>query len=60
MTLKTLADVRKLVRHLPAERRKLNTWRHVAKQLAALPMAATSMTWWCRSCWCCSSSGLPQ
>ena len=35
MTLKTLADVRELVRHLPAERRKLNTWRHVAKQLAA-------------------------
>jgi hypothetical protein len=35
MTLKTLADVRELVRHLPAERRKLNTWRYVAKQLAA-------------------------
>jgi hypothetical protein len=35
MTLKTLADVRELIGHLPADRRKLNTWRHVAKQLAA-------------------------
>jgi hypothetical protein len=36
MTLKTLADVRELIeRHLPADRRKLDTWRHVAKQLAA-------------------------
>jgi hypothetical protein len=34
MTLRTLADVRELVEHLPAERRKLDTWRHVAKQLA--------------------------
>jgi hypothetical protein len=36
MTLKTLADVRELVeRHLPAECRERDTWRHVAKQLAA-------------------------
>jgi hypothetical protein len=35
MTLKTLADVRELVeRHLPAERRARDTWRHVSKQLA--------------------------
>jgi hypothetical protein len=35
LRLATLADVRELMHHLPAERRKLNTWRHVAKQLAA-------------------------
>jgi hypothetical protein len=35
-TLTTLADVRDLVeRRLPADRRKLDTWCHVAKQLAA-------------------------
>jgi hypothetical protein len=34
MTLKTLADVRELIeRHLPAERRERDTWRHVSKQL---------------------------
>jgi hypothetical protein len=34
MTLKTLADVRKLVeKHLPAETRQKSTWRHVAKCL---------------------------
>ena len=33
MTLKTLADVRELMRHLPADRRALATWRHVAIQL---------------------------
>lgn len=32
MTLRTLADVRDLVeKHLPAERRERDTWRHVAK-----------------------------
>lgn len=37
MMLKTLADVRELVeRHLPAEWRQRDTWRHVAKQLAAV------------------------
>jgi hypothetical protein len=30
-TLKTLADVRTLMKHLPAERREFDTWRHVAK-----------------------------
>ena len=34
MTLKTLADMRELVEHLPADRRKLDTWCHVSKQLA--------------------------
>jgi hypothetical protein len=33
MTLKTLADVRELMRHLPADRRDRATWRHVAAQL---------------------------
>jgi hypothetical protein len=33
-TLETLADMRKLIGHLPADRRGLNTWRHVSKQLA--------------------------
>jgi hypothetical protein len=33
MTLKTLADVRELMRHLPADRRQRTTWRHVAAQL---------------------------
>jgi len=36
MMLKTLADVRELIaRHLPAECRERDTWRHVADQLAA-------------------------
>jgi hypothetical protein len=33
MTLKTLADVRKLIRHLPRHVRERDTWRHVAAQL---------------------------
>ena len=33
MTLTTLADVRELMRHLPADRRELSTWRHVADEL---------------------------
>jgi 2-keto-3-deoxy-L-rhamnonate aldolase RhmA len=33
MTLKTLADVRELMRHLPAGHRELSTWSHVAEQL---------------------------
>lgn len=33
MTTATLADVRKLMRHVPADRRKLSTWRHVAAEL---------------------------
>ena len=33
MTLKTLADVRELMGHLPEDRRARSTWRHVATQL---------------------------
>ena len=33
MTLKTLADVRKLISHVPKERRQLSTWQHVEKCL---------------------------
>jgi len=36
MTLTTLADIRELVeRHLPADCRERETWRHVAAQLNA-------------------------
>jgi hypothetical protein len=34
MTLTTLADVRELIGHLPAEHRARSTWRHVEVQLA--------------------------
>jgi hypothetical protein len=34
MTLKTLADVRELMRHLPEDRRVRRSWRHLAAQLA--------------------------
>jgi hypothetical protein len=34
-TLKTLADARELLKHLPKGHRERSTWRHVAKQLAA-------------------------
>jgi hypothetical protein len=33
MTLKTLADVRELIRHVPKERRQFSTWRTVEKAL---------------------------
>jgi hypothetical protein len=33
MTLNTLADVRKLLSHIPKERRELSTWEHVEKTL---------------------------
>jgi hypothetical protein len=33
MTLKTLADVRMVMRHLPPCRRERRTWRHVAAEL---------------------------
>jgi hypothetical protein len=33
MTLKTLADVRELMRHLPADRWDKQTWRHVTVEL---------------------------
>jgi hypothetical protein len=34
MKLKTLVDVRELLRHLPALVRRKDTWRHVEKHLA--------------------------
>jgi hypothetical protein len=34
MTLKTLADVRALIRHLPNAHRQRSTWRHVKAQVA--------------------------
>jgi hypothetical protein len=33
MTLKTLADVHKLISHVPKKRRVLSTWPHVEKTL---------------------------
>jgi len=33
MTLKTLADVRKLLGHIPKEQRELSTWQHVEATL---------------------------
>jgi len=36
MTLTTLADVRELLRHVPKDRRALDTWRHVADALKAV------------------------
>ena len=35
MTLKTLADVRDLIKHLPKDHREKSTWQHVSKQLNA-------------------------
>jgi hypothetical protein len=35
MTLKTLADVRKLLGHIPKERRQLSTWQHIEATLQA-------------------------
>ena len=32
MALQTLADVQKLMRHLPADRRERSTWRHIASE----------------------------
>jgi hypothetical protein len=35
MTLKTFADVRKLLAHIPTKRRELSTWQHVEATLQA-------------------------
>ena len=35
MTLRTLADVRELMKHLPADRRERSTWRQVAADIEA-------------------------
>jgi hypothetical protein len=37
MTLRTLADVRKLLKHVPRERRQLSTWQHVEASLSESP-----------------------
>jgi hypothetical protein len=41
MDLVTLADVRKLIRHLPKERRDSLNWRHIADELAKAAAAAS-------------------
>jgi hypothetical protein len=33
MTLRTLDDIRTLVRHVPKDRRQLSTWQHVTEEL---------------------------
>jgi hypothetical protein len=35
MTLKTLADVRELIKRLPKDHREKSSWQHVEKQLNA-------------------------
>jgi hypothetical protein len=40
MTLRTLADVCELMRHLPEDRRARPTWRYVAQQLAEAAASA--------------------
>jgi hypothetical protein len=42
MTLRTLADVRELMRHLPEDRRARSTWRYVGQQLAEAAVGAAS------------------
>jgi hypothetical protein len=39
MTLKTLADVRKLLGHIPKDRRQLSTWQHVQRRCRNVPPA---------------------
>jgi hypothetical protein len=53
MTLKTLADVRELMRHLPKDRRNRSTWRHVAAQLEQAAPAPTRSTSPLRCAWRC-------
>jgi hypothetical protein len=60
MTLRTLADVRSLLNHVPAQRRHLDTWRHVAKCLNdVLPAAATLRAPSSRCGWCSCSNTCP-
>jgi len=40
MTLKTLADVRGLIRRLPKDHRAKSTWQHVENQLNAAAIGA--------------------
>ena len=39
MTLRTLADVRELMRHLPPEHRERPTWRHAPRSSSKRPPA---------------------
>ena len=43
MTLKTLADVRELIKHLPKDHRAKSTWQHVEKQLNAAALGEVDM-----------------
>lgn len=43
MTLRTLADVRALFRHLPAERRDRDTWQAVARIVAEAAAGAADV-----------------
>jgi hypothetical protein len=53
MTLKTLADVRTLIGHLPADRRERPTWRHVTAELdKAVAGEDTRPTSPLRCAWC--------
>jgi hypothetical protein len=56
MTLTTLADVRKLLGHLPAEFRERDTWQHVADRLHNGPTAAISKKPLSPCDWCCNSN----
>jgi len=44
MTLRTLADVRKLIeKHLPAETRAKSTWQHVEAELKAAAISGETV-----------------
>jgi hypothetical protein len=43
MTVATLADIRTLMRHLPAGREQRPTWRHVAAELAKAAAGADTV-----------------
>jgi hypothetical protein len=43
MTLRTLADVRELMRHLPAGHRERPTWRRVAAELEQAAVGADTV-----------------
>ena len=46
MTLKTLADVRKLLEHIPKERWEVTAWRNVEKHIAGADVVNVSVAWW--------------
>ena len=59
MTLATLADVRRLIAHLPKERRALSTWQHVVAELDAAARGADPAESRSRCSWCWRSSASP-